>query len=195
MARRGGRPRKNGPRQPNGKLRQRRSIDDRGHDLTLAHRAIVIAGADPRDPRAGYALGILLLRGDIDESEHDAGLIYAALFAAVHGAGTTPRSHLAALITGGTASSLTDEDRDAINSRRRVQLRRAVDRVLVHGRRALDVLQNTVVFEQGLRFMDTSSRRTPSASEADRRDVASLHLALGALASEFRVERRRMAAE
>jgi hypothetical protein len=196
MARRAGRPRKDGPRQPNGKLCPHRPGIGRGHDLTLAHRAIIIAGADPSDSRAGYPLGILLLRGDVDDCEHEAGLIYAGLYAAVHGASKTPRSHLASVVTGicESSSGLSDDDRDTIARRRRHQLRKAVDLVLGYGGpRALHVLENTVVFEQGLRFMDTSSRRPPSASEADRRDVASLHLALGALVREYKLAPRRSA--
>jgi hypothetical protein len=161
--------------------------------LTLAHRAEIIAGGDPRDPRAGYPLGILALRGQICDCEHRAGLIYAGLHAITYGNGNTPRSHLASAIGGlcEPASDLADSDRETIHRRCARQLRAAVARVLIHGGRALHVLENIAVFEHGLRFMDTANRRPPAAWAADRRDLDCLNLALKALVAEFKLEPRR----
>lgn len=204
MAQRG-RPRKGGKRQPDGSLRSSPGVD-RGHELTLAHRAQIIAGADPKDQRASYPLGILALRGDLadpdadkDEAEeqnhlrHQAGLIYAGLHAIVHGGNKTPRSHLGSAIAGLSEplSDLTDTDRDTIYRRSERRLRAAVAHVLIHGGRALHVLENTVVYEQGLRFMDTSNRRPPSAWEADARDTDCLRLALADCVQEFKLEPRK----
>jgi hypothetical protein len=162
--------------------------------MTLAHRAEIIAGADPKDSRAGYPLGILALRGDINEQEHEAGILYAGLHAIVYGGGLTPRSHLASAIAGlcDVLSDLSTADLETMHRRCEKQLRGAVAHILVYcDRHGLSVLENVVVFEQGLRFMDTSNRRPPSAWAADRRDIASLHLALGAIIAEFRIVARR----
>lgn len=107
-ARRRGRQRKTGDRHRNGRLRYHPSTDV-GHEMTLARR-MELAGADARDHRAGYPLGVLFLRrqladpssGDYDgenAARHDAGLRFAADHAVVFGV-TTPKSHLASIVKG-----------------------------------------------------------------------------------------------
>jgi len=109
--RHGGPPRKDGPRKADGRLKYEPGIDQ-GHDATLERRACLVGSADARDPRAGYPLGVLLLRGlladpdmagdaakDQARERHDAGLRYAADHAIVFGP-RTPKSHLAAIIDG-----------------------------------------------------------------------------------------------
>lgn len=194
MAQRG-RPRKDGQRKPGGQLRYANSID-RGHDLTLAHRAAIIAGANPKDQRAGYPLGVLRLRGEIDDAEHQAGLIYAGLHAVVYGGSKTPRSHLASIVASICAplSDVGDDDRDTIHRRCAKQLREAVARLCIEGRRPMQVLENTVIYEHRMRFMETASRRPAEAWVADMRDLDALKRALGALVSLFKLERAAAAA-
>lgn len=164
--------------------------------MALAQRAAVIAGASPKDQRAGYPLGILALRGQIDHAEHQAGLIYGGLHAIVWGGSKTPRSHLASVVADmhPSFSDLDDDDRDTIHRRCARQLREAVARLCLEGRRPMQILDNIVVYEHRLRFMDTVSRRSEAAWAADRRDIAALKRALGALAILFKIERRDRAA-
>jgi hypothetical protein len=211
-----GRPRKSGERK-NGRLVRSYPSVDRGHPLTIAHRAeLLIAGADPRDPRAGYALGRLELCGalaDLGLNERDAaeqnyaraeaGRCFGALHAVVwNGRPGRPspftRSHLAGLIASACEPlfDLADDDPETIKRRCGKQLREANARACVAGvsNHALRVLENVVIYEQGLRFADTSNRRPSSAWLADQRDLSDLRLALGALVREFKGERRRIAA-
>jgi hypothetical protein len=112
MRRRGGPKRKDGPRKPSGRLRHVPSVDP-GHDETLAKRADLVGDARCRDPRAGYPLGVLLLRGllsdpaldgeaaaDQARQRHDAGLRYAADHELTYGSGGRAKSHLAGIIDG-----------------------------------------------------------------------------------------------
>lgn len=212
-----GRPRKDGARHPNGRLRQPYPSVDRGHPLTLAHRAeLLIAGTDPRDPRAGYALGRLEMCGaladpGLDEKEAaeqnyqrgEAGRCFGALHAVVwNGRPGRPnpfaRSHLASLIASACEPlfDLADDDPETIKRRCGKQLREANARACVAGvsNHALRVLEAVVLYEQGLRFINTADRRPSSAWRADQRDLMDLRLALGALVREFKGERRRLAA-
>jgi hypothetical protein len=91
-----GRSKKPGARRPCGKLI---AAPDRGTDELHRHRG---ESADDvaDDPRRGYALGRLFLRGRISGDQHDTGLRYAALYWRVHGP-MSPRSCVANLISAG----------------------------------------------------------------------------------------------
>lgn len=188
MARRG-RPRKAGARQPDGSLRSNPSTD-KGHILILAHRAAVIAGADPHDSFAGYPLGILALRGEIDSADHEAGLKYAGLHAVVFGGSNTPRSHLASAIgslggVGEVRSELSDDDRRTILRRCEKALREAVAHILLDGKRPLSVLENVVIYETAVYGQDAF---------LGRRDHKALTGALDRLCRLWNIERPKAAA-
>ncbi|MFD2232779.1 hypothetical protein [Phaeospirillum tilakii] len=72
---RGGRRRQQGERYPSGDLRPRETIPPEA----LKRRA-ELAGCSPeiaaKRPEAGYALGQLLMRGVIDQRQHDAGIAF-----------------------------------------------------------------------------------------------------------------------
>lgn len=199
MRRRGGPPRKDAPRKRNGRLRHVTPLD-RGHEITLQRRAALTSEAGEHDQRAGYPLGILAMRGELadpganspdDAAEenrrrHQAGLMYAGLHAVVYGV-KSPRSHMAALLTGLGGGDGRGPDNDRAGSAAR--LRETVEVVVSNaGRRGFDVLENIVVYERPMRFMDTAHRRTEAAWEADRRDKAALRGALAALVRLFKLE-------
>lgn len=144
MAKRG-RPRKEGARKPCGRLRE---LQDQGSDMALAHRAALVGSRDASDSRAGYPLGILLLRHEIDRVEHDAGVKFAGLRAIVYGS-PTPRSHLAEFVETicGPGALFGEDRREEQDAKAARQLREAVAYILIDGRRPLDVLQNLAVFE------------------------------------------------
>lgn len=140
-----GRPRKDGARKPCGRLRE---VKDRGSELALAHRVAMVGTRNAVDLRAGYPLGILYLRGELDRAEHDAGLMFAGTRAIVYGS-PTPRSHLAEFVEsicgpGSLFGADRREEQDAKASRR---LREATGYILIDGRRPLDVLQNVAVLD------------------------------------------------
>ena len=179
MAKRG-RPRKDGARKPCGRLREPKDI---GSDMALAHRAAIVGAKNATDFRAGYPLGILYLRGEIDQAEHDAGLIYAGTRAIVYGS-PMPRSHLAEFVeTVCGPGTLFGEDRheeqDARASRR---LREATAYVLIDGRRPLDVLQNVAVLE-------TAGGAYGPECYLNRREHEALKAALDRLVRLWKIER------
>jgi len=115
MARHGGPARKPGPRKRNGRLRWQ-DPTDHGHEMVLGHRLALVGGADCREARAGYPLGVLALRGLLCDPGVDyrtaedqttarlaAGLWFAADHAMAYGLGQ-PSSHLGDLVAlrGGT---------------------------------------------------------------------------------------------
>lgn len=182
MARRG-RPRKDGPRLPGGRLKRSTSPDDPGSDMALAHRAAAVGADNARDPRAGYPLGILLLRGEIDRAEHDAGLAYAGLRGIVYGS-ATPRSHLAQLVESlchsGDMHGLSDDARENQEARCSNRLRDAVAYMLLDGRRGFDMIENLAVFEHLPDNPNAYMRRA---------DHSALQAALGRLVSLWKIRR------
>lgn len=70
--RKGGRPRIIEPGRPPGERHRSRSAGPTPE--TLRHRADRVGAENASCPEAGYALGILLLRGNITRCHHDAGL-------------------------------------------------------------------------------------------------------------------------
>jgi hypothetical protein len=75
---RGGRPRKPGPRQSNGRL-VHRSADDKGTPELRMKRARLVG--DPDGKLAASPLGVLYARGLVQADEYHAGRRYARLFA------------------------------------------------------------------------------------------------------------------
>ena len=78
-----GRPRKAGPRKPDGRLNQRHQAAQQGPVIpaeVIERRAEMVGMENAKDERAGTALGRLRLRGKITERQHDAGRRYAALY-------------------------------------------------------------------------------------------------------------------
>lgn len=186
MARRG-RPRKSGDRSPNGRLRSTQPGIDRGHELTLLQRARTLDGADPRDPRAATPLGILALRGKIDDDEYLAGEAYEKIHQRFWGGmpgrpEPAPRSHLCQFIASSCPVLWDIADVDPETARRRcgktLQECEARLRVFCGSGHGFRILERTVVYHQPMRFMDTARRRQPSAWAADNRDLADLKLAL-----------------
>lgn len=196
-----GRPRNDGVREPNGRARRmaRRAgfQRDYGTDESLARRAALVGGfpdpdepkrnCDPADKRAGYPLGILYLRGDISEPEYDEGLRYTRLHLALFGAGSTS-SCLAALQIGHPDD--IPLDREPLSDKKREKLMHQFETELDEAsaalhtlptRRPYSVLCNLALYDRPMRFMDTSRRRTPEATQADQRDLEALKLALDTL--------------
>jgi hypothetical protein len=196
-----GRPRKPGARQPNGRLRWEPKID-RGHELTLLHRAELIRGADPKDQRSSYPLGIHALRGDLadpgipfDEAAEQtdlrlqAGLTFAGLHAVVWNGlpgrpNPFPRSHLAFAIAGACAElcDLDDDDRATILRRCSTKLRGAWARLALYGPFAIYIVEEIVIYEHPMRFVEEG--RQPLLAE--RRQVEALRAGLAGLVREFR---------
>jgi hypothetical protein len=206
MGRHGGRPRKQGDREPNGRLRRVACVNDRGHEALLAHRTAILGGADPHNPLAGECLGILYLRGDLADPGLDsveaaeqghqrylAGIRYGRDHAAVwSGSGQpnpNPRSVLGSFLPddrGPLAGFDSDEESDTDYRRRRARrLRRATARLLVFGPYPIFVLDDIVVYLHRMRFMD-EDRQPPYVLEAERATIAALRVALGALVIEYR---------
>lgn len=115
MRRLGAPARKEGERQPNGRLRYRQKLD-RGNDVTLEQRSIMVGRNLAASAYAGYPLGVLKLKGLLadeklqgqpeksaaqNEERFRAGLNFAAHHAIVWGGGPArPKSHLLAAIEG-----------------------------------------------------------------------------------------------
>jgi hypothetical protein len=207
-----GRPRHDSVREPNGRARRAgrraRFYRDFGTAEALARRTQLVGGfpdpsdprreCDPADKRAGYPLGILYLRGDISDAQYEEGVRYARLHLVLFGAGST-KSCLAALQVdqlGDAASEdnrpLDDATRDELMAELETELGEAT--AALHAlptRRPYSVLCNIVLYDRKLRFMETSRRRTPEASDADRRDLDALKLALDTLVALGQRRRRR----
>lgn len=191
------RPRKSGPRHRNGRLRHV-AIDDPGHPMMLGHRAAV--GVDPLAQCAGYPLGILFLRGELADvgiggqaaddqnaARHVAGLEFASLHASAHGMATT-RSCLASMVAGNGLGNGRPSGADATERERRTHMRlnSAIGAVLDRaGAFALDVLQNVVIYQEPMRFMDPArnplSDHGAAIGVADKIEIAFLRRALEAL--------------
>lgn len=180
-----GRPRQDvAQREPNGRAQR---DADRGTTELRDRREALVGADNTGDKRAGYPLGILFLRGAVKAADHQAGLLYAALHAVVWG-NSTPKSHLANLVAGltGTPSLIDDADREKRLISAADRLGKANAAVLALGtRRPYDILQNIVVYERELRFMDSARARTPAAWQADQRDLDALQEATDALAKEW----------
>jgi hypothetical protein len=144
----------------------------------LIEKRRYIVGDDlAMDPRASYPLGILNLRGLIGGANHAAGLRYAAEHHLVFGRGA-PRSYLARLIGGrGVAppQQRIDQAKAALEAANAILL-------AMPTRRPYHVLQNIVVYERPMRFMDLTRPRTPAAWVADQRDLGALREATEVLA-------------
>lgn len=115
MARRG-RPRKTGARKPCGRLQP---AVDRGHDLTLAHRAEIVGRSRASDRHAGYPLGALYLRGlladpwvsetnpeaaaEQNQDRHNAGAVYRMVHDRLWGPREGARSNMGSLAASRSA--------------------------------------------------------------------------------------------
>lgn len=111
VRRRGGPQRKAGDRLKNGRLRHEPAVD-RGHEMTLQRRAALVGAANAGDPKAGYVVGRLALKGALADPgagekegreqtvrRHNALVEFAAMHHRLWGPGTPP-SHLKKLIEG-----------------------------------------------------------------------------------------------
>ena len=195
-----GRPKKSGQRYPSGDLRQ---LVDKGHELTLAHRAALVGAANARDYRAGFPLGILYLRKEIDQAQFRAGEAFASLRAIAgprRGAVEDPeypdaqawggdwrqfmpqamtQSQLASLVAG-VIPALVDIDEDDRRTRIRrcsKQLREATAYILIDGKIGLDVLERVI------------EERVGPEAYLSRREHQALCAALERLVVLFRIER------
>ena len=184
-----GRPRKDGPRHPCGKLVRTSPIPPE----VLEKRRLLVGDRLRDDPRAGYPLGILFLRNAILAADHQAGLRYAGLHAAVWGNGAV-KSHLETVIYGlrGRAFEAVDGTE---RERRMIKLAGELGEATaalhrLPTRRPYDVLSNIAIYERPMRFMDTSRNRSAAAWAADRRDLDALLEATSALAALWDIERR-----
>lgn len=178
--------RRDGKRHPGGKLVQ--EVDPTPE--VLRNRALHVGDDKARDPRAGYPIGILALRGAINHGDYVAAMRYGALYASVWGRGSI-RSHLAEVVSGLRGSRWSDAgEREAIQIRLAGQLGEAT--AALHAlptRRPYSVLVNLAVYEHPMRFMDTARARTAEAWAADQRDLEALTEATGTLAKLWEIGR------
>lgn len=199
-----GRPRKDGPRHPNGRLRWEPPADDKGHPLTLAHRTA--QGIDARNPLASECLGILYLRGELadpgldpDEAAEQghhrylAGMKYGRDHAAVWKScpgrpNPSPPSHLGTFLPDDRHADdfdCDDDDLETNYARRARQLRSATARLLILGPYPIYVLDDVVVYLHRMRFMD-ENRLPAYLLTAEKATIAALRAALAALVQEYR---------
>jgi len=163
------------------------ALIDRGHDYVIEKRAALIDG-DGRDELAGYPLGILFARRLILRGDHKAGKRYAALSAAVWGSGRNSPSYLGKIVASvrNVDDPIPETDPlkiEASMHRARHQLDEAVAAVrALPSSRPFHVLENIVVYERPMRFMDSERRRSAEGWRADQADIDALQLALGTLA-------------
>jgi hypothetical protein len=187
------RPRQSGERYRCGKLKRLRHAQpsvDRGSDYLLSHRAAMVGADNARDPRAGYPLGVARLRGIVCQAHLEAGLRYALLSSIVWGPGRTEASHLGKLQPdepGGAEYSRWPRDPAEYarwRARKEVEWREAVAAVRsLPNSRPFHLLENVIVYEHRMRFLDNERRRTPGAFRVDLAHRAALDEALGALAA------------
>ena len=194
-----GRPRKDGTRFPSGKLRP---VIDAGHEMLLAHRSAMTGGAaDPRDPRHGYPLGVLHLRGEITAEQHQAGLIYGCIRALAGprgGCGEThpdeaswgrdwhhvmphlTRSELASVVAEycQALDDIDDTDRTTQARRCAKQVREALLYITIEGRRPVEILEAVVVHQT-----------VGAEAHLSRRDHQALCVALDRLCRLWKIER------
>lgn len=180
-----GRPLQDGDRYPCGKLKPTQPVD------AIEHRRLLV-GDKAIDPRAGYPLGILYLRGAIMHGDYAAGMRYAGLYSAVWGKGQI-KSHLESVIYGLRRGAARDDDAD--REGRQIELAGELGEataalLALPTRRPLHVLNNLAVYEHPMRFMDTARARTPEAWRADQRDLDALTDATGILAEHWQIERK-----
>lgn len=180
-----GRPLQQGDRYPCGKLKPAQPVD------ALEQRRVIV-GDKAGDPRAGYPIGILYLRGAIMHGDYKAAMRFAGLYAAVWGKGQV-RSHLEAVIYGLRGGMIAADE--AKRERKQLELAEelgtATAKLLsLPSRRPYHVLTNLAVYERPLRFMDTARARTPAAWAADERDREALLEATNALAELWGIERK-----
>ena len=192
-----GRPAKPGERYLSGDLKRQ---PDPGTRQLRARRAALVGNEKSGDRRAGYPLGILNLCGLLKDSEHAAGLRYARLHYLVFGR-ASPSSALAKVMAGVTREVMApnephrvgrliaaaeDPERLKRLTEAGEELNRANAVLLgLSSRRPYHVLQNIAVYQQDMRFMDTSRQRSPGAWAADQRDLEALREATGALAQHW----------
>lgn len=184
-----GRPRQDGERHPCGKLRPAgpsiEAIEKRR--ILVGDRAFKKSGE--LDPRAGYPLGILYLRGQLTHADYAAGMRFAGLYAAVWGKGQI-KSHLEAVVHGlRRGVDLADNaERERLLIRLADELGEATAMLLrLATRRPYDILTNIAVYERPLRFMDTARARSPAAWAADGRDLEALQTATDALVRLWKI--------
>lgn len=183
----GGRPKADGPRHPCGKLVQATPAT-----TELLDKRRILVGDKADDPRAGYPLGILYLRGAIMHGDYAAGMRFGALYASIWGRGSI-KSHLENVLYGLSRGIDLDDDaeREKLRIKHADELGEATAALLaLPTRRPYHVLTNLAVYERPMRFMDSARSRTPEAWRADQRDLEALTDATGALATLWKIERK-----
>jgi len=181
-----GRPRKDGERYPNGRIKRAKSPP-----TSLGHRSILAEGledpdhpgmpVDPKDQRLGYPLGVLYLQRKLTKAQHDIAVEFGNLHAAYYGRGSV-RSHLQSFAGATTRGQMDEDERE----RKRAKLSDTLDHL---PRRPRDVLLNLAVYERPLRFMDTTRARSEAARKADERDCEALIEATRVLAKHWGFDR------
>ena len=154
MTRRG-RPRKPGPRQPNGQPR-RHTARDAGTTEALMLRQWWVGSGNPA--LASYPLGILLANSAVTEAEHGAACEYAWLTSAVFG-----RHSLAAVSWEGLAPGRSME-RDTEQEERR--LGEAHEKLARVPRRCRAALDNLAIYERVPRWMRPVNPRPGDVTDA-----------------------------
>lgn len=156
----GGRPRKNGPREKDGRTQRQRPSQDHGTPEAQAHRLALVGSADP--VLAESPVGVLLARGLITGEEAAAARAYAWLYARAVRRPYPPLVSLEALHADGGRPGLVESDDEG-----RVQeaFRRGKNRLLAAGRRCSDAVERVVVFGELPRFL------MPGRSDRERQAV------------------------
>lgn len=167
--RHGGPARKAGERYPNGQLKWKAAPPDRGHEMTLQHRAEQVGEANAADPRAGYVLGQMCLLGALTDPKdpdrdrrsqdarrrHDALVRYEAEHHFLWGDPNKLPSHLSAIMAGmrsqPSPTSEGDSDRALIVADRFGKKEAAAMTTPPCGRlTGIDCLRRPVLYQMGL---------------------------------------------
>lgn len=208
MARRRGRSRKNGDREPNGRSQR---LPDPGPEGVALHRAAegspeLIAEywqadetqraklreryrAAGKCQRLEHPLGVCRELRLISEAEYLAGASYSQAHAAIERQ-RGEKSCLGAVVDGIGAPLI------AIDSKAEADCEatylRAREAIRSFGTRAYHLAQNTILYGRRPGFLDGASRKTPDGRRADKRDLDALR---GALTALLRVYKHRSGAD
>lgn len=179
--RRAGSKRQLGPRGKNGRLIRERDATDGGTPQIQQQRAwLAQRCVETPDPKTGktrieiqmgdmtkttYPLGVLLTNGTVDQAQHDAGVRYARLYAAVAGRTAPP-----AVVLDDDRAGRAPEDSAEMEKRRiadEALLRAAAAALQAAGSRVKTVTDNVAVYGRMPRWMLPVRPRASDIREAD----------------------------
>ena len=128
-----------------------------------------------RDARLSTPLGLIRARRLIAEAEYQAGLEFEKCWIAFV-MPENPRSCLLHTVPGAAGGASEYDER---------RYRQACNALATAGLRAYHQVINVIGYKHWPRFLDTETRRTAAAWDADKRDLNALRDGLAALAAKF----------